>query len=80
MEFGEISFLLYRQAEGAGNHLIEIPDCLWAKPLTLTLAFYPFHLAHIQQILVEALQVQCGKLPQRDPPNGGLDVVVDITR
>ena len=68
MEFGEISFLLYRQAEGAGN------------PLTLTLAFYPFHLAHIQQLLVEALQVQCGKLPQRDPPNGGLDVVVDIIR
>ena len=57
---------------------MDVPHCLGAEPLGLSFGLQPVYPAFGQQLLVELLQVQRSELFQRDVPNVGIDVVVDV--
>lgn len=57
---------------------MDVPYCLGAEPLRLIFSLQPVYPALGQQLLVELLQVQRGKLFQRDVPDVGIDVIVDV--
>lgn len=57
---------------------MDVPHRLGAEALGLSFGLQPVYPAFSQQLLVEFLQVQRGELFQRDVPDVGIDVVVDV--
>ena len=57
---------------------MDVAHCFGAQALGLLLGFDPVYPSFCQQFLVECLQIQCGKLAQRDAANVRLDMIVDV--
>ena len=57
---------------------MDVPHCLGTQALGLSFGFQPVYPAFGQQLLVELLQIQRGELFQRDVPDIGPYVVVDV--
>lgn len=70
--------LLHRQLQGGGDHLVEIPHRLGAETFGLFLRLNPLHPASVQHLLVESLEIQGSQLMQRNVPDVGLNMVVQI--